>query len=326
MYFNFEMVEAAPVPTWLAVTDGTHCGVEPTGSEIIKYLEARDPIPGVCYIKGMHPRALREGVRFIDERELGAHFTEEVRAAPLKDLDADQISARRFMDAPLQDIWLGIDPHDSPAPNADSLQVSEFITMIQLGVAGVMELRNVVILPKYPFLIMNRAFVLVETERAPATNRLSQPWYWSECLTKMSELGPDRMEQLGSDIYRDLNYFVKVELMRTDDKGNPNPEAINRISRLEGVAPVGPYFTPIDPAHPVFAAYPSMTNFTGRLYAGYWDDNSHAPQRADILGYRPDGNPRRTAFGSLLLKVSVDDFATVQQPRWEYERATLHGD
>src|SRR5580704_1717491 len=109
----------------VAVTDGLHDGVEPTGREIINYLENGPVIPGVCLIRHMHPEAVRAGQRYIAAKELGAHFTQRVLMADIADLDRDEVAAWRFMHAPLPPFWLGIDPHDSPNANANSLIVTE---------------------------------------------------------------------------------------------------------------------------------------------------------------------------------------------------------
>lgn len=225
------------------------------------------------------------------------------------------------MDAPLPHFWLGIDPHDSPAQNANSLQIGIRTRPTQLGVAGVMNLQNVIILPRYPFLECNPEFVIVETTRHPLHNPLSQPSFWKNCLVEMTKLGPDGMKELGTEIYPDLKYFIKVELLRVDDDGNPDPVSIECISKLEGHAPIGPYFTPISPTHPLFSQYPGFTRCSDILYAAYWDDNNHSPERPDILGYRKDGRPRRIAFGSVLIKLSAADFELRHRPGPSYLKA-----
>lgn len=88
------MIEAGLTPSFLAVTDGVHCGVEPTGREIIDYLAASDQMDDICLVSSMHPEAVRKGVRFIANAELGSHFTGWVRTAPIEELDRDQIAAR----------------------------------------------------------------------------------------------------------------------------------------------------------------------------------------------------------------------------------------
>jgi hypothetical protein len=289
---------------YLAITDGLHDGVEPTGREVVNSI-VEDPIPGVCPIWHMHPEAVRAGQRFIAAKELGSHFTQRVLTAELEELDRDEVAARRFMDAPLPPFWLGIDPHDSPNPNANSLLVDERFTARMIAVAGIMGLDKVVSLPEYPFLSMNPEFVGVETERAPATNPLSQAHFWRECLSTIVELGPEGMDQLGLEIYRDLKYFFKTELVRVDDDGDPDLVAIERIKRLECTPSPGTYFAPFEPSHPIFSIYPHLSEYEGRLCVGYWgDDKNNSKERSDILGYLDDGRPRKIAFASLLLRAT----------------------
>lgn len=207
------------------------------------------------------------------------------------------------MHAPLPHMWLGIDPHDSPMPNANYLVIGKRCTATMLGVAVVMGLCNVVVMPDYPFFDRFPNFVSVETERAPGVNPLSSPPFWRECIERMVCLGPEGMRRLGEQEREGLNYYVKMELMRVDEHGEPSQGAIDDISRLEGTSPPGPYFAPFGELHPLFNVKPSLRPFQSRLCVGYWDDVNHSPQRPD-LGLRPDGHLRRAAFGALLLKIN----------------------
>lgn len=284
--------------SFLAITEGLHAGVEPTGREIIDGL-SDDPVPGVFAIRGIYPDATRAGRRFLASGELGGHFTEYVRTADLSKLDKDQLAARSFMTTPLPHFWLGIDPHDSPNSNANYLVVGHELTYRSLGVAAIMKLNEVVIEPNYPFFIHYPEFVSVETERAPATNPLSQSGFWRECLAKMVVLGPGGMDEAGREACRDLKYYLKADILRTTG-GVPNPHAVERIKQLEGIAPPGPYFTPFESLPSVLAH--RLQQFSGRVCIGSWDDNNHSPEMPS-LGLRADGRPRRLAFGSLLLEV-----------------------
>ena len=285
--------------SFLAITEGLHAGVEPTGREIIDGLFT-NPVPGVFAIRGMYPEAVQTGRRFLASGELGGHFTEWVRTADLSKLDKDQLAARSFMTTPLPHFWLGIDPHDSPNSNANSLVVGHRLTYRSLGVAAVMGLDKVIVEPNYPFFTRYPEFVSVETERAPATNPLSQPGFWRERLARMVALGPEGMDKAGKDVHRDLKYYLKAEILRTAG-GAPDPCAVERIKQLEGLAPPGPYFTPFERLPAVLAQ--RLGQFTGRVCVGNWDDLNNSPKILS-LGLRADGRPRRLVFGSLLLEVA----------------------
>ena len=286
------------------VTDGLHSGVEPTGGEVVDYLDA-NPIDGV-FTSRTYPEAVRKGVRFRGKGEIGGLFSQDVYHAPPATLDPDERAVQRFQQSlcSLPRHWLGIDPHDSRTRNANSLVVGNRATLRAIGVASIFGLENVLVLSDYPFFEFAQKFVSVETERAPQTNRLSQPAYWRDRLAEIADLGPDGMRNLGLRTYRNLRYFGQLELVRIDAAGNPNPATIRMIEKLEDIPVADEYLAPVE--LPRSSTLRDLVPPGKQLRVSYWNDKNNSPERPDILGYRKDGRPRRIVFGAFLLELSPD--------------------
>ncbi len=293
-----------PESAHLVVTDGLHCGHEPTGGQVVDQIDAF-PLDRVKTYR-MHPEAVKAQKRYLGTRELGSKFVlNKLSGTPIDELDPEQRAALGFMKGMSEEgwqYWLGIDIHTSNLPNSNCLVVGDEGTPLSaFGVAGVLGLTNVLVLEKYPFFNYFDKFISVETQLAPGKNSLSDPLVWYQHIRTIRDMGYYAMEKLGQEILGDLKYFVQIELTRLDKNGHVDPAAIKLIEKLEKIEPPEQWFEPIR----------SLPAFLERLippghqvYAGSWDDQNNSPEMPELLGYREDGRPRRTVFGSFMLEIS----------------------
>lgn len=288
---------------YLVVTDGLHCGVEPTGGHVVDYID-RHPL-GMVKTQRMHPVAKRAGQRYLGTRELGSMFDlSKLCGMKVDDLDPEQRAALCFIKAMSEEgwqYWLGIDIHTSNWPNSNSLVVgADNVNYSMLGVAGVLGLKNVIVHENYPFFQYFKKFVSVETQLAPSENPLSDPIEWYKHIKMIRDLGYFGLSMIGEDIAQKLRYFTQFDLMRIDNRGLIDYGSCKLIEQLEEIEVPSAYFEPISnlPEY-LQKLVPSGMS----VLAGSWDDRNNSPEMPELLGYRKDGRPRRATFGSFMLEI-----------------------
>lgn len=302
VHFTFKSVALDTKNAGIVVGDGLHCGDELLGRRVTDHVDAH-PLEGVWTIH-MHPEAHRHLLRYMGIGELGSRMSvAELEGTPCVDLDPEQLAALRFIDSigKLEDrYWLGIDPHTSNTPNSNCLVVGERIQSIgMLGVASVMGLENVLVLPNYPFFRTFPKFVSVETENAPGKNPLADPVIWHKHIETMRDLGRAGMRTLGMLVKNDLRYYIKLELNRIVN-GQIDPVACRLIDELERIPSPEEFFAPVSglPKYLRDNIPPGK-----QVLMGSWGDNNNSLERPELLGIGHHGRPRRECFGSFLLQV-----------------------
>jgi hypothetical protein len=284
---------------YVEVLNGIHAGVEPLGSELVEYL-GKYPIPGI-YTTSMHPEAVQHGVRFLGAKELGSHFTDETLDADPAKLDPEGQAVCDYiynLERPYS--WLTIDPHCSPVHGSDALIIGERSEPMLLGLAHVFGLKNIIVLPHYPMFNLLPQIAAIETECTSRPTLLSRPAFWHTKLSEVVELGPDRLEDIAKQTYKELSYYRQIHIERVNfNTGQLHSDKIlDSIALLEGQEAQF-----LDPVTVPTELTKHLGIEGGQTYAGNaWDDKNYSPALPEL---REDGRPKLAMFGDVVLKLAA---------------------